>query len=39
LEVEPTRYDRLENPIADELRYQQVKAQRFRLEAQASSLL
>src|SRR5579863_1300505 len=39
LEVERTRYDRLENPIADELRYQQVKAQRFRLEAQASSLL
>src|SRR5579863_2992109 len=39
LEVERTRYDRLENSIADELRYQQVKAQRFRLEAQASSLL
>src|SRR5580700_6822190 len=38
-EVERTRYDRLENPIADELRYQQVKAQRFRLETQASSLL
>src|SRR5438132_10767029 len=38
LEVERTRYDRLENPIADELRYQQVKAQCFRLEAQASSL-
>ena len=32
LEVERTRYDRLENPIADELRYQQVKAQRFRLD-------
>ena len=39
LEVERTRYDRIENPIADELRYQQVKAQRFHLEAQASSLL
>src|ERR1700692_781646 len=29
LEVEGTRYDRLENPIADELRYQEVQSQQL----------
>jgi hypothetical protein len=39
LEVEWTRYDRLKNLFAHELRQQQVKIHRVRLEAQANSSL
>src|SRR5579863_9349291 len=39
LEVERTRYDRLKNPFADELRYQQIKIQRLLLEGQAGGSL
>jgi hypothetical protein len=39
LEVERTRYDRLKNPFADELRHQQIKIQRLLLEGQAGGSL
>lgn len=38
LKVEWTRYDRLKNLFADQLRYQQVKIQRLLLEGQPDGL-